>query len=52
MWDIPESRMELMSLALAGGFLTTEPPEKPYVQFFAELAILFNVAIAFGVAIL
>jgi len=31
MWGIPGSRIEPMSLALAGGFFffTTEPPRKP-----------------------
>ena len=27
MWDLPGSGMESVSLALAGGFSTTEPPE-------------------------
>ena len=29
MWDLPGSGIELVSLALAGGFFTTEPPGKP-----------------------
>ena len=29
MWDLPKPEIEFMSLALAGGFLTTGPPEKP-----------------------
>ena len=29
MWDLPGPGMALMSPALAGGFLTTEPPGKP-----------------------
>ena len=29
MWDLPGSGMEPTSPALAGGFFTTEPPEKP-----------------------
>jgi len=29
MWDLPRSRLEPMSPALAGGFFTSEPPEKP-----------------------
>ena len=29
MWDLPGPGMALMSTALAGGFLTTEPPGKP-----------------------
>ena len=28
MWDIPGSGIEPLSLALAGGFFTTEPPGK------------------------
>ena len=27
--DLPDPGIELMSLALAGGFFTTEPPAKP-----------------------
>ena len=30
MWDLPRSGMEATSSALAGGFLTTAPPGKPY----------------------
>ena len=33
-WDLPGPGIELMSLALAGGFLTTVPPGKPYLYFF------------------
>ena len=29
MWDLPRPGLELMSSALAGGFLTTVPPGKP-----------------------
>ena len=29
MWDLPQSGIKPMSLALAGRFLTTEPPGKP-----------------------
>ena len=28
MWDLPQPGIELMSLALQGGFLTTAPPGK------------------------
>ena len=28
MWDLPGRGLEPVSLALAGGFLTAEPPEK------------------------
>ena len=41
MWDLPGSGTELVSPALAGGFFTTEPPEKPcFVHFFC-LFVLF-----------
>ena len=30
--DLPNSGTEPVSPALAGGFLTTEPPEKPKIQ--------------------
>ena len=33
MWDVPESGTELMSPALTGRFLTTEPPGKPQNMF-------------------
>jgi len=29
MWDLPGPGVELVSPALAGGFFTVEPPEKP-----------------------
>ena len=31
MWDLPRSEIALMSPALAGRFLTTEPPGKPKI---------------------
>ena len=36
MWDLPGPGLEPMSLALAGGFLTTVPPGKPLYQIFKE----------------
>jgi len=30
--DLPDPEIEPTSLALAGGFFTTEPPEKPFLQ--------------------
>ena len=30
--DLPDSGIESTSLALAGGFFTTEPPEKPFLM--------------------
>ena len=35
MWDLPGPGLEPVSPALAGGFLTTEPPGKPYYYYFA-----------------
>ena len=32
-WDLPGPRLEPMSPALAGGFLTTVPPGKPWKGF-------------------
>ena len=34
MWDLPKPETEPGSLALAGGFFTTEPPGKPPPLFF------------------
>ena len=34
MWDLPGPGLEPMSPALAGGFLTTAPPGKPYRSSF------------------
>ena len=31
MWDLPRIGIEPVSPALAGGFLTTEPPGKPFI---------------------
>ena len=33
MWDLPRPGLEPMSPALAGGFSTTAPPEKPWFKF-------------------
>ena len=32
MWDLPRPGLEPLSLALTGGFFTTEPPGKPLYQ--------------------
>ena len=32
MWDLPGPGLEPVSPALAGGFLTTEPPGKPHAD--------------------
>ena len=34
MWDLPRSGIELVSTALTGGFVTTEPPAKPFLKHF------------------
>ena len=34
MWDLPGPGLEPVSPALAGGFLTTEPPGSPAVGFY------------------
>ena len=36
MWDLPGPRLEPVSLALASGFLTTEPPGKSQVELFNQ----------------
>ena len=41
MWDLSPSGIEPTSPALAGGFLTTEPPGKPCQVIFIVLYILF-----------
>ena len=43
MWDLPRPRLESVSPALAGGFLTTVPPGKPM----ESLIILFGFTIDF-----
>ena len=35
MWDLPGPGIEPVSLALAGGFFTTEPPGKPWKRCFS-----------------
>ena len=42
MGDLPGPGLEPVSPALAGGFLTTVPPEKPYKQFFVNKKITTN----------
>ena len=39
MWDLPESGIDPVSPALAGGFFTTEPPGKPPELSFYPLGI-------------
>ena len=41
MWDLPGPGLEPVSPALAGGFLTTVPPGKPYFLFLI-IAILMG----------
>ena len=38
-WDLPGSRMEPVSPALAGGFLTTEPPGKPLLRILDQVSV-------------
>ena len=38
MWDLPESGIQFMSPAFAGGFFTAEPPGKPLLKY-----IFFNI---------
>ena len=46
MWDLPRSALEPVSPALAGGFLTTAPPGKPYeISFY--LFTFFKIYIFF-----
>ena len=40
MWDLLGSGIEPMFSALAGGFFTTEPPEKPGISSFALISRL------------
>ena len=43
MWDLPGPGLKPMSLALAGGFLTTAPPGKPpYKSFLSGLLTLIS----------
>ena len=37
MWDLPGPGLEPLSPALAGGFLTTTPPRRPYIYFLSSL---------------
>ena len=37
MWDLPGPGLEPMSLTLAGGFLTTAPPGKSYLNLFKDI---------------
>ena len=40
MWDLRGPGLELMSPALAGGFLTTAPPGKPNNEYFLSINML------------
>ena len=35
--DLPDPRIELLTPAIAGGFFTTEPPEKPSLRVYCVL---------------
>ena len=41
MWDLPGPGLEPVSPALAGGFLTTAPPGKPYLLTFTEIYLIY-----------
>ena len=43
MWDLPRPGLEPVSPALAGGFLTTAPPGKPYLFIFNSLELMYNI---------
>ena len=46
MWDLPGSEIEPVSLALAGQFVTTEPPGKPLDNdfFFKERKLMIAIS--------
>ena len=45
MWDLLGSRIEPVFSALAGGFFTTEPPEKPRIRSFALISRLILICL-------
>ena len=46
MWDLPGPGLEPMSPALAGGFLTTEPPGKPLISIFIFMFFLTHLLVS------
>ena len=36
-WDLPRAGTKPLSLALAGGVFTTDPPKKPHIHILSEL---------------
>ena len=48
-WDLPRTRIELVSVALQGRFLTTGPPGKPQFPFSCS-ALLHNILLVPGFA--
>ena len=42
MWDLPRPGLEPVSPALAGGFLTTAPPGKPFLRLFDTPFLVFE----------
>ena len=42
MWDLPGPGLEPVSLALAGGFLTTAPPGKPNSKHLNEYTVIIS----------
>ena len=43
MWDLPGPEIKLVSPALAGGFFTTETPEKPERNYLNQGGLLSSV---------
>ena len=41
MWDLPGPGIEPMSLALEGGFFTTEAPGKPLYVYEGEIQLIY-----------
>ena len=48
MWDLPGLGLEPVSPALAGGFLTTAPPEKSPMFVFDDGILLYEIFSPFG----
>ena len=48
MWDLHGPGLEPVFPALAGGFLTTAPPGKPYREILEPLLLLRDVASSFN----
>ena len=42
MWDLSGLGIEMVSPALAGGFFTIEPPEKPLQDIFMQMGLVLG----------